>query len=151
MIDTCQANTMYSKFYSPNIVATGSSELGENSYSVSSSTFDTLHLADVSQHENDNDIGVAVIDSYTHYVLQYLEQINKTSKATMADLVSLVRPNYYFHPVISMLIYPVRIVWKLQSCPNQVSRWSSLRLVQPSTGRDQGHGLFWWGCSGRSS
>ncbi|ELU41939.1 ER membrane glycoprotein subunit of the glycosylphosphatidylinositol transamidase complex [Rhizoctonia solani AG-1 IA] len=34
MIDTCQANTMYSKFYSPNILATGSSELGENSYSV---------------------------------------------------------------------------------------------------------------------
>ncbi|KAG9126754.1 glycosylphosphatidylinositol anchor biosynthesis [Ceratobasidium sp. 392] len=76
MIDTCQANTMYSKFYSPNIVATGSSELGENSYS----------------HENDHDIGVAVIDSYTHYVLQYLEQINKTSKATMADLFANYNP-----------------------------------------------------------
>lgn len=35
MIDTCQANTMYSKFYSPNILATGSSALKENSYSVS--------------------------------------------------------------------------------------------------------------------
>ena len=35
MIDTCQANTMYSKIYSPNILATGSSELGENSLSVS--------------------------------------------------------------------------------------------------------------------
>jgi phosphatidylinositol glycan class K len=34
MIDTCQANTMYSKLYSPNILATGSSELDENSYSV---------------------------------------------------------------------------------------------------------------------
>jgi glycosylphosphatidylinositol transamidase (GPIT) subunit GPI8 len=34
MIDTCQANTMFSKFYSPNILATGSSQLGENSYSV---------------------------------------------------------------------------------------------------------------------
>ena len=34
MIDTCQANTMYSKFYSPNILATGSSQLDENSYSV---------------------------------------------------------------------------------------------------------------------
>ncbi|KAI3618193.1 gpi-anchor transamidase [Moniliophthora roreri] len=70
MIDTCQANTMYSKFYSPNILATGSSFEGENSYS----------------HENDNDIGVAVIDSYTHYVLQYMEGINKTSKNTMGDL-----------------------------------------------------------------
>jgi phosphatidylinositol glycan class K len=34
MIDTCQANTMYSKLYSPNVLATGSSMLGENSYSV---------------------------------------------------------------------------------------------------------------------
>lgn len=39
------------------------------------------------KHEADYDIGVAVIDSYTHYVLQYLEGINKTSKATMEDFV----------------------------------------------------------------
>ncbi|KAI5118562.1 hypothetical protein M0805_005853 [Coniferiporia weirii] len=72
MVDTCQANTMYSKIYSPNILATGSSELGENSYS----------------HENDNDIGVAVIDSFTHHVLQFMEGINKTSHASMQDLFS---------------------------------------------------------------
>ncbi|KAG8831050.1 hypothetical protein FRC17_003783 [Serendipita sp. 399] len=70
MIDTCQANTMYSKFYSPNILATGSSELGESSYS----------------YENDADIGVAVIDRYTHLVLSYLENINKTSQFTMQHL-----------------------------------------------------------------
>lgn len=35
MVDTCQANTLYTKFYSPNIVATGSSGKGENSFSVS--------------------------------------------------------------------------------------------------------------------
>lgn len=35
MIDTCQANTMYTKFYSPNILATGSSMLDESSYSAS--------------------------------------------------------------------------------------------------------------------
>ena len=34
MIDTCQANTMYTKFYSPNMLATGASVLGKNSYSV---------------------------------------------------------------------------------------------------------------------
>jgi len=34
MIDTCQAATMYRKFYSPNIIAVGSSLKGENSYSV---------------------------------------------------------------------------------------------------------------------
>lgn len=38
MIDTCQANTLYSKFYSPNILATGSSEKDENSYSVGPSS-----------------------------------------------------------------------------------------------------------------
>ncbi|KAG8903100.1 hypothetical protein FRC00_000328 [Tulasnella sp. 408] len=63
---------MYSKLYSPNILATGSSKLAESSYS----------------HENDHDIGVAVIDSYTHHVLSYLESVNKTSKATMQDLFS---------------------------------------------------------------
>ena len=40
MVDTCQANTMYSKLYSPNILATGSSQLGENSYSVLQSLID---------------------------------------------------------------------------------------------------------------
>lgn len=34
MIDTCQANTMYSRINSPNIIASGCSEKGENSYSV---------------------------------------------------------------------------------------------------------------------
>lgn len=73
MIDTCQANTLYSSIYSPNVLATGSSELGENSYS----------------HHNDMEIGVAVIDSFTHYVLQYLEGIQRGSDATMQDFVSL--------------------------------------------------------------
>ncbi|PPQ77458.1 hypothetical protein CVT26_005844 [Gymnopilus dilepis] len=70
MIDTCQANTMYSKLYSPNILATGSSDLDENSYS----------------YANDNDIGVAVIDSFTHYVLEFMEKINKTSQTSMQEL-----------------------------------------------------------------
>jgi len=72
MIDTCQANTMYSKLYSPNILATGSSKLDESSYS----------------HENDQDIGVAVIDSFTHHALQYLEGVNKTTRKTMDDFFS---------------------------------------------------------------
>jgi GPI-anchor transamidase subunit K len=33
MIDTCQANTMFFKFYSPNILTTGPSQLDKNSYS----------------------------------------------------------------------------------------------------------------------
>ncbi|KAL1662610.1 peptidase C13 family-domain-containing protein [Schizophyllum commune] len=99
MIDTCQANTMYSKFYSPNVLATGSSLLDENSYS----------------HENDPDLGIAVIDSYTHYVLEYLEGINKTSPLTMQNLFDHydvekirshpgVRSDLFKRPVESALI-----------------------------------------------
>ena len=43
MIDTCQANTMYTQFRSPNILATGSSMLDESSYSASS-ILCTLHF-----------------------------------------------------------------------------------------------------------
>jgi len=72
MIDTCQANTMYSKLYSPNIIATGSSELDQSSYS----------------HHADNDIGVAVIDRYTYYNLEFLESEvrDPSSKKTVGDL-----------------------------------------------------------------
>lgn len=72
MIDTCQANTMYSKFYSPNIIATGSSEIDQSSYS----------------HHADNDVGVAVIDRYTYYNLDFLEsQVReKSSKQTIGEL-----------------------------------------------------------------
>ncbi|EPE06565.1 gpi-anchor transamidase precursor [Ophiostoma piceae UAMH 11346] len=72
MIDTCQANTMYSRLYSPNIIATGSSELDQSSYS----------------HHADNDVGVAVIDRYTYYNLEFLEsQVRDLgSKKTVGDL-----------------------------------------------------------------
>lgn len=72
MIDTCQANTMYSKLYSPNIIATGSSKLDQSSYS----------------HHADNDVGVAVIDRFTYYNLEFLEaEVRDTSsKKTVGDL-----------------------------------------------------------------
>lgn len=72
MIDTCQANTMYSKFYSPNIIATGSSEIDQSSYS----------------HHADSDVGVAVIDRYTYYNLEFLENKvrDPTSELTLGEL-----------------------------------------------------------------
>lgn len=72
MIDTCQANTMLSRMYSPNIIATGSSELDQSSYS----------------HHADNDVGVAVIDRYTYYNLEFLEnQVQDlSSQKTIGDL-----------------------------------------------------------------
>ncbi|KAF1825350.1 uncharacterized protein K489DRAFT_387343 [Dissoconium aciculare CBS 342.82] len=64
MIDTCQANTMYTAFYTPNIIATGSSAKDQSSYS----------------HHADQDVGVAVIDRWTYYNLEFLEtKLNSTS------------------------------------------------------------------------
>lgn len=48
------------------------------------------------QHENDNDIGVAVIDSFTHHILQFMEGIDKTSQVSMQDLVSWVRSGHCY-------------------------------------------------------
>lgn len=70
MIDTCQANTMYERFYSPNILAVGSSRIEESSYS----------------HHSDMDIGVAVIDRFTYYTLEFLEKIDKNSMVTLDKL-----------------------------------------------------------------
>lgn len=72
MIDTCQANTMFTHFYSPNIIATGSSGQDQSSYS----------------HHADPDVGVAVIDRWTYYILDFLEaQVRSPrSKKTLGDL-----------------------------------------------------------------
>ncbi|KAK5126003.1 hypothetical protein LTR85_011358 [Meristemomyces frigidus] len=64
MIDTCQANTMFTEFYSPGVIATGSSALDQSSYS----------------HHADQDVGVAVIDRWTYFNLEFLEtRLNSTS------------------------------------------------------------------------
>lgn len=77
MIDTCQANTMYSKFYSPNILCVGSSELDESSYS----------------HHSDVEIGVAVIDRFTYFNLEFLEKLDKNSTLTMQELFDSYHPD----------------------------------------------------------
>ncbi|GAN05226.1 conserved hypothetical protein [Mucor ambiguus] len=76
MIDTCQANTMYSKINSTNILAAGSSKLDESSYS----------------HHTDYDIGVAVIDSFTYYNLEFLENVDQTSDKTLQELFDTYDP-----------------------------------------------------------
>lgn len=70
MIDTCQANTMYQRFYLPNILAVGLLEYEELSFS---------HHADV-------DIGVAVIDRFTYFNLEFLEGCSRSLDKTLADL-----------------------------------------------------------------
>ncbi|RCK56261.1 GPI-anchor transamidase [Candida viswanathii] len=85
MIDTCQANTMYEKIEAPNVLAVGSSELDESSYS----------------HHSDMDIGVAVIDRFTYYTLDYLERIDRDSKETMDKLFAeYTFENVHSHPGI---------------------------------------------------
>ncbi|PWZ02009.1 hypothetical protein BCV70DRAFT_210237 [Testicularia cyperi] len=76
MVDTCQANTMYSRIYSPNVLATGSSQKGQNSYS----------------HGADHDLGVAMIDRFTNFVLEWMEDKSKTSTATIQDLFNAYDP-----------------------------------------------------------
>lgn len=44
MIDTCQAASMYERFYSPNILAVGSSMVGEDSLSVSTYAKQSIYL-----------------------------------------------------------------------------------------------------------
>ncbi|XP_077370699.1 GPI-anchor transamidase isoform X1 [Festucalex cinctus] len=70
IIDTCQGASMYEKFYSPNIIALSSSQTGEDSLS----------------HQPDLAIGVHLMDRYTFYMLEFLEDIHPTSKTTMKDL-----------------------------------------------------------------
>ncbi|KAL1901132.1 glycosylphosphatidylinositol anchor biosynthesis [Ceratocystis pirilliformis] len=93
MIDTCQANTMYSKLYSPNIIATGSSELDQSSYS----------------HHADNDVGVAVIDRYTFYNLEFLEnQVqDMSSKKTVGELFDSYDPaKIHSNPGVRYDLFP---------------------------------------------
>ena len=93
MVDTCQANTMFSKFYAPGVIATGSSDLGQSSYS----------------HHADNDVGVAVIDRYTYYNLNYLEtEVTSTSsKKTLGDLFdSYDESQIHSHPGLRWDLFP---------------------------------------------
>jgi len=69
IIDTCQAVSMYQEFYSPNILAIGSSQVGEDSLS----------------HHVDPNIGVYIIDRFTYYALEFLERVAPNSKSTLAE------------------------------------------------------------------
>nr|XP_015210618.1 PREDICTED: GPI-anchor transamidase [Lepisosteus oculatus] len=70
IIDTCQGVSMYERFYSPNVMALASSQVGEDSLS----------------HQPDLAIGVHLMDRYTFYLLEFLEDIHPASQANMNDL-----------------------------------------------------------------
>nr|CAD7429514.1 unnamed protein product [Timema monikensis] len=73
MIDTCQAASMYEKFYSPNILAVASSLVGEDSLS----------------HHVDPAIGVYIIDRYTFYALDFLERVEPDSSKMMGEFLAV--------------------------------------------------------------
>ncbi|CAL8145387.1 unnamed protein product [Orchesella dallaii] len=73
MVDTCQAASMYEKFYSPNILAVASSLVGEDSLS----------------HHVDSSIGVYIIDRYTYYALEFLETVRPDSSKTMGQFLKV--------------------------------------------------------------
>lgn len=73
MIDTCQAASMFEKFYSPNVLAVASSLVGEDSLS----------------HHVDPAIGVYIIDRYTYYALAFLEKIKADTKSVMSDFLAV--------------------------------------------------------------
>jgi hypothetical protein len=72
MVDTCQASTLANNLYSLNVLAIGSSSKGQNSYS----------------HHQDTSIGVAVVDRFSYYTLEYFDNIKIDSDKTIKDLFS---------------------------------------------------------------
>jgi len=72
MIDTCQAASMFHKFYSPNILSVASL-VGEDSLS----------------HHVDPAIGVYIIDRYTYYALEFLERVKPDSEKTMGEFLKV--------------------------------------------------------------
>merc|ERR1719469_71318 len=65
--DTCQAASLQNQFYSPNIIAYGSSGKKESSYS----------------HHIDHELGVAVIDRFTYFALDFFNRMSPTSEKTL--------------------------------------------------------------------
>lgn len=87
--DTCQSASMYSEIYSPNVLATSSSLVGEDSLS----------------HNVDRSIGVYIIDRYAYYVRKFLEDRVKSldSNVSMADYLGKHGP---FHSKIHLAPCP---------------------------------------------
>nr|CAG4640921.1 EOG090X07K0 [Eulimnadia texana] len=73
IVDTCQAASLYQRFYSPNVLAIGSSLVGEDSLS----------------HHVDPAIGVYIIDRYTYYALEFLEHVTQTSNHSLAQFLKV--------------------------------------------------------------
>jgi len=122
MVDTCQANTLFKQFYSPNILSIGSSGFGENSYS----------------HHSDNFLGLAVIDGFTYYTLEFFENVRPESSATIYDLFSSYDPRLInSHPEWRNDLFsrPLDQVL-LTEFFGSVSRFQLTQIIYPLQGRE---------------
>lgn len=95
MVDTCQSQSMFQLFYSPNILAVGSSHVGEDSLS----------------HHVDPAIGVYIIDRYTYYALEFLESVQPDSQHTMGQFLKVCSTH---HSVLSLTL--TADCWLLAHC-----------------------------------
>ncbi|ELU15409.1 hypothetical protein CAPTEDRAFT_121121, partial [Capitella teleta] len=85
IIDTCQAESMFQTFYSPNIIGIASSKVGEDSLS----------------HHVDPAIGVYIIDRYTYFALEFLESVTPDSKKTLGQFLR-VCPKYQCRSTVAV-------------------------------------------------
>jgi phosphatidylinositol glycan class K len=99
MSDTCQAASLQNQFYTPGIVAMGSSDTKENSYS----------------HHVDSQIGIAIVDRFSYHSFDYLKRLSHSSKDTIKSFHSRfsfgqlnshpqVRSDLYGHKSDSILL-----------------------------------------------
>lgn len=86
MIDTCEAETMYSKITSPNVIAIASSRKGNTINFILSSL---IHLKGESSYSQAADpvLGVSLVDRFTSASLDFFEDVQITSNAKLADLI----------------------------------------------------------------
>ena len=130
IVDTCQAASLYQKFYSPNVLAIGSSLVGEDSLS----------------HHVDPAIGVYIIDRYTYYALEFLEHVTPTSNQTLGQFVShLLLPviSFYVNQLIDYLkLWFVSTVESLPEILVLVYSWLPQWLVPTWRGQSVHYRLF---------
>ena len=78
MADTCQAGTLSKHIYSPRIIGVGSSQKGENSYSLG----------------NNQELGVSTSDRFTYTLLQQIENLNIGSEKRLVDIFDAFQPRF---------------------------------------------------------
>ena len=134
IVDTCQAASLYQKFYSPNVLAIGSSLVGEDSLS----------------HHVDPAIGVYIIDRYTYYALEFLEHVTPSSNQTLGQFVSLLIIDcllYLNLTILFLCLHPVKSLSKISLLIN--SRIPE-RFVPARSQQGIYHRLFWLTEAGRN-